>query len=193
MIKISQPIVVEGRYDKIKISSLVDATIIETGGFQIFRDKELLQTLRTLAKKTGLIILTDSDEAGFKIRRYITGSIKDGKITNVYIPELAGKEKRKIQPSAAGLLGVEGVSKEVILKAFEVAGITTSITDNINPITKIDLFEVGLNGKPDSRLKREIVLKKLGLPGRISANSMVTIVNSLLSKEDFYKLVEDIF
>lgn len=188
MIKLSQPIVVEGKYDRIKLASVVDTTIIETGGFRIFHNQEMLQTLRTLAHKTGIIIMTDSDAAGFKIRNYLAGCIKGGKIINVYIPELAGKERRKPEPSAQGLLGVEGVDKEVILAALQKAGVNAQEIDNPRPITKLDLFELGLNGQPESRLKRERLLKKLDLPGRISANSMLTILNSMITYDELVKL-----
>ncbi len=189
MIKIAQPIVVEGKYDRIKLASVIDGTFIETGGFRIFKNKEMLQTLRTLAHKTGIIIMTDSDAAGFKIRNYLTGSIKGGKIINVYIPELAGKERRKIEPSAQGLLGVEGVNNEVILAALQKAGVNSKIIENPRPITKIDLYDLGLNGKPDSRLKREQLLKKLDLPGRISTNAMITILNSMISYDELSSLM----
>jgi len=188
LIKISQPIVVEGKYDRIKLASVVDATIIETGGFRIFNNTEMLQTLRTLAHKTGIIILTDSDAAGFKIRNYLTGCIKGGKIINVYIPELAGKERRKIEPSAQGLLGVEGVDKEILLAALMKAGVSAQEVENPRPITKIDLYELGLNGQPDSRLRRERLLKKLDLPGRISTNAMLTILNSMITYEELVEL-----
>lgn len=188
MIKISQPIVVEGKYDRIKLASVVEATIIETGGFRIFHNKEMLQTIRTLAAKTGIIIMTDSDAAGFKIRNYLTGCIKDGKIINVYIPELAGKERRKTEPSAQGLLGVEGVDKDILLAALKKAGVSAKVVENPRPITKLDLFELGLNGQPDSRLKRELLLKKLDLPGRISTNAMLTILNSMISYDQLVEL-----
>ena len=142
MIKIEQAIIVEGKYDKIKLSSIVNAVIIVTNGFGIFKDEEKLELIRYYARKTGIIILTDSDSAGFQIRNHIKGAVKNGKIYNVYIPDIMGKEKRKVKPSAEGKLGVEGVEKKIILKAFENAGITASeSSDNSIPeITKTDLY-----------------------------------------------------
>lgn len=148
MIKIEQAIIVEGKYDKIKVSSFIDAVIIVTNGFGIFTDREKLELIRFYAMKTGIVILTDSDKAGFAIRNHIKGAVRNGKIYNVYIPDIMGKEKRKVKPSAEGKLGVEGVEKNIILKAFEKAGILTSECekDDTQKITKTDLYLMGLSG-----------------------------------------------
>ena len=140
MIKIDQAIIVEGKYDKIKLASIVDAVIIVTNGFGIFKDTEKLALIRYYAEKTGIIILTDSDSAGRKIRGYIKGAVSNGKITNVYIPDIFGKEKRKEKPSAEGKLGVEGIKPEILLAAFEKSGITPSENISSGGITKLTLL-----------------------------------------------------
>lgn len=197
LIKIREVIVVEGRYDKIKLSSMIEGTILETNGFGIFNDKELLQNLRTMAEKVGLIILTDSDDAGFKIRRYLHGSIQKGKLIDVYIPELYGKEKRKLKPSAAGLLGVEGVSIAVLTEAFRNAGVMVengeADTEPARPITKLDLFQMGLSGGADSKTKREELLRSYNLPGRISPNTIVNTLNAITTYEELKERVEKLF
>ncbi|MBQ4247912.1 MAG: toprim domain-containing protein, partial [Ruminococcus sp.] len=139
MIKINEAIIVEGKYDKIKLSSIVDAVIIITNGFGIFKDEEKLGLIRYYAQKTGIIILTDSDAAGRKIRGYIKGAVKGGKITNVYIPDVFGKEKRKTKPSAEGKLGVEGIDVDTLLEAFRKAGISASENTVRSDITKLTL------------------------------------------------------
>jgi len=193
MIKISQAIIVEGKYDKIKLSSIFDATIIETNGFRIFKNAEQLQMLRILAEKTGLIIVTDSDTAGFKIRRFIGSAIDKSKIINVYIPDIYGKEKRKIKPSAEGKLGVEGVNKDIILKAFENAGVIyAEKNEKRREITKIDLFEDGLTGGQDSSIKREALLRQLNLPERLTTNSMLPILNTMLNYDEYKSIINKI-
>ncbi len=185
LIEINEAVVVEGRYDKIKLSSVLKATIIETKGFGIYKNKPLMQTLRTLAKEVGLVILTDSDDAGFQIRRYLHSSINEGKLIDVYIPELHGKEKRKQKASAAGLLGVEGVSVEVIKEAFSKAGVEFGLkAAPIRPITKLDLYNLGLSGGDNSRELREKLLLSYNLPSKISANTMITALNSMTTFEE---------
>ena len=139
MIKIDKAIIVEGKYDKIKLSSIVDAVIIVTNGFGIFKDREKLELIRYYANTTGIIILTDSDSAGRKIRGYIKGALNGGDIINVYIPDIFGKEKRKDKPSAEGKLGVEGVNSRILLEAFEKSGITASESNSEPDITKLTL------------------------------------------------------
>jgi len=166
MIKLNQAVIVEGKYDKITLSSIIDAVIIVTNGFGIFKDKEKLELIKFYARTTGIIIMTDSDRAGFIIRNHIKGAVKNGKIKNVYIPDIFGKEKRKEKPSAEGKLGVEGMNKEIILRALEKAGITADETqrDTDNLITKTDLFELGLSGGKDSSSRRRELLSYLKLP-----------------------------
>ena len=194
MIKIEQAIIVEGKYDKIKLSSIVNAVIIVTNGFGIFKDEEKLELIRYYARKTGIIILTDSDSAGFQIRNHIKGAVKNGKIYNVYIPDIIGKEKRKVKPSAEGKLGVEGVEKKIILKAFENAGITASeSSDNSIPeITKTDLYMLGLSGGNNSSILRKKLLAYLKLPSLLSANSMLEVMNTMMSYDELKEIMDKI-
>lgn len=192
-IKLNQTVVVEGRYDKAKLSNLIDANIIETGGFHIYNDKEKLKLLRDLANKTGLIIITDSDTAGFKIRNYICGSMDKNKIINVYIPDIFGKEKRKEKPSAEGKLGVEGVSSEVLLKALENAGVFSNNEEkDENPITKLDFIEDGLSGGENSTILRKKLLKLLNLPEKLTTNAMIKILNTMITKEEYKQILKNI-
>ena len=192
MIKIKEAIVVEGKYDKIKLSSILDAVIIVTDGFRIYKDREKLALIRHYAEATGIIILTDSDRAGFKIRSFIKGSVKNGKIYNVYAPDIYGKESRKEKPSAEGKLGVEGISPELLLEAFKKAGIKASdAAPNPDPITKTDLFELGLSGGLGSSELRRDLQRRLGLPELLSANSLVEILNTMMTKKELVSLLSD--
>ena len=165
MIHTDRAIVVEGKYDKIKLSSMVDGVIICTGGFRVYKDKEMQAMLRALAKKQGLAVLTDSDTAGFKIRGFLRSICGKENIVDVYIPDLYGKEKRKDHPSKEGKLGVEGVPEEALQKAFADAGIGAELVlQKKDPITKMDLFELGLSGRAESALRRKQLMKHLTLP-----------------------------
>jgi len=195
LIHIEQAIIVEGKYDKIKLSSIIDGVIIPTNGFSIFKDKEKCEIIRHYAKNKGVIILTDSDTAGFKIRNYIKGIVKDGKLFNVYIPDVFGKEKRKLQPSKEGKLGVEGISTTLILQAFEKSGIFFSDKnekDENERILKMDLYEDGFIGLKNSSIKRKKMLEYLGLPELLTTGSMLEILNSMLDKNEYKKIVADI-
>lgn len=192
MIKINEAIIVEGKYDKIKLSSIVDAVIIITNGFGIFRDEEKMELIRYYARKTGVIILTDSDSAGRKIRGYIKGAIPDGKVKNVYIPDIFGKEKRKVKPSAEGKLGVEGIDVRILLDAFEKAGITASERTAEPDITKLTLFELGLSGGPDSSVRRKLLQKKLGLPSLMSAGALVEVLNTMMTADELAECVAEL-
>lgn len=194
--KVKQTIIVEGRYDQAKLSSLVDATILTTGGFDIFRDKRKLALFRALAKKDGIIILTDSDAAGFRIRSYIAGSVDPGKIVHVYIPDLLGKERRKTQPSAEGKLGVEGIPADLLLEAFRRAGVSvensgTSAKDG-DPVTKADFVEWGLSGGENSFALRQRLLNRLRLPARMNANALLKVVNSLYSRSQVQQILKEL-
>lgn len=193
MIKVKQAIIVEGKYDKIRLSNIVDAVIIETHGFGIYKDKETAELIRALAKKTGIIILTDSDSAGFRIRSHIRGIVKDGEIKNVYIPDIPGKEKRKSVQSKQGLLGVEGIDDETLLKAFEKAGVLAEKSENTQKehITKSMLLDYGLTGGVNSALLREKFQQKLGLPRQLSTNLLIEILNTMYSKTQFEQIVKD--
>lgn len=194
MIKIKEAVIVEGKYDKIKLSSIIDAPIITTDGFRIFKDKEKQKFIRSLAEKRGILILTDSDSAGLMIRSFLGGTIKKEYIRHAYIPELFGKEKRKAEASAEGLLGVEGVSVEVITKALEKAGVfsTESASENNEPITKIDLYDDGFFGKDNCTEKRKILLEKAALPSKLSTNALVEMLNVFMTREEYKNLVKEI-
>ncbi len=192
MIKIKEAVIVEGKYDKIKLSSIINAVIIPTNGFNIFKNKETVELVKFYAEHTGIIIMTDSDAAGFKIRSYIKSVVKNGRIINVYIPDVFGKEKRKTKPSAEGKLGVEGISKDLIIEAFEKAGVAASANSAKGNITKADLFEYGLTGGNNSSVYRKVILKALGLPGMLSANGMLEVINTMMNKEEFEKIIDSV-
>lgn len=196
MIKIDQAVIVEGKYDKIKLSSILDAVIIETDGFGVFKDKEKQKFIRMIADKKGIIVLTDSDSAGFVIRSFLSGIVPPEKITHVYIPDIFGKERRKDTPSKEGKLGVEGVKSEIILEALKKAGIdgksVASSEKERRLVTKTDLFEDGICGKDNSQEKRKRLLKELSLPEHMSANAMLKIINSYLTYDDYKKAVRKI-
>lgn len=182
--KISQAIIVEGTYDKIKLSGVVDALIVTTDGFDIINNKDKLSYIKKLAGECGIVILTDSDRAGFLIRNHIKGSVKEGQVLNAYIPDIKGKERRKRKPSKEGFLGVEGVTDEIIINALLSAGCTEDMSKSAG-ITKNDLYEDGLLGGADSRNKRQLISEKLGLPKRLSANAFLDALNRLLSYEEY--------
>jgi len=185
------PIIVEGKYDKITLENVVEGLIIPTDGFGIFKNKEKCDLIRTLAKKTGVIVVTDSDSAGNMIRAYIKKIVGDCEITNVYIPQLKGKEKRKPHQSKEGFLGVEGMSREVILSAFEKSGISGKVLkQNGEKITKLHLFERGLSGGTDSSEKRKELLLKLNLPTNLSPNAMLDILNTIMTLEEFCEVTK---
>ena len=186
-IKISQAVIVEGKYDKIKLSNIIDAFIIETNGFSIFKDKEKLSFIKKLADERGIIILTDSDHAGFMIRNHLLSAIPKEKITNVYIPDVYGREKRKRIPSKEGKLGVEGMDKEVLEKAFERAKINCEIKENPNPITNYDLYELGLSGTENAKQNKKKLLEKLELPEFLSTSSLLSYLNNNMTKEELYE------
>lgn len=189
MIKIKQAVIVEGKYDKIKVSNILDTIIIETDGFGIFKDKEKQKLIRRLADTRGILILTDSDSAGFTIRSFLNGVVSADKITNAYIPDIFGKEKRKIVPSKEGKLGVEGVKAEIILDALKKAGVTCEKSDaaqiDRRIVTKTDLFCDGLNGTENSAEKRGALLKQLSLPEHLSANAMLKLINSFMTYDEY--------
>ena len=193
MIKLKQAVIVEGKYDKIKLGSILDAVIITTDGFGIFKDKEKTELIRSLAHTCGVIILTDSDSAGFKIRNHIKGCVKDGKVVNVFIPEIAGKEKRKEKPSAEGLLGVEGVSREVLEKALNDAGIIAESCDKkAGFLDNARLMDDGLIGKENSAAKRQKLLYNLNLPALLNTKAMTEVINCLYTEEDYIKALSHI-
>jgi len=192
-IKVRRPIIVEGKYDRIRLASLIDGVLIETGGFRVFKDKELLNSLRHLAAGEGIILMTDSDDAGFRIRNFIKSALgPKAKITHVFIPSVKGVEKRKDAPSAEGLLGVEGMDTQTLLEAFARAGIESEQTQQKSELTTADLFAAGLTGKPDSAARRRKLLAKLKLPQRLSNRTMLTMLCMMLTREEFFELAASI-
>lgn len=194
MVKIRQAIVVEGKYDQNTLSQLVDTTIFQTRGFGVMRDKALLELLRKAAKTTGLIIFTDSDGAGFVIRNFLKGALPKEGVLHAYIPDIPGKEKRKRAPGKEGLLGVEGMTKEILLSALENAGADLGGEAAKKPgdtITKFDLYTAGLSGRPDSAAKRAAFLEKLRFPAHMSANALLDALNLLYTREEFLALFEE--
>lgn len=191
-IKLTEAVIVEGKYDKIKLSNILDAFIIETNGFAIFKDKSKLSFIKKLAKERGIIILTDSDHAGFMIRNYISSGVPKEQIKNVYIPDIFGKEKRKNTPSKEGKLGVEGMTKEVILASLEKAGVSSTSSVCDNPITTVDFYDLGLTGGANSKAKRKAVCKALELPEFLSISSLISCINNFMTKEEFFDLCQNL-
>ena len=194
MVKIREAILVEGRYDKNTLSQIVDATILETAGFGIFKDKKQLALLRQVAEKRGLIVFTDADGAGFVIRNHIKSAIPGKYLKHAYIPDIYGKERRKAAPGKEGKLGVEGMTREVILEALRKAGATfdgESVSAS-GGITKQDLMELGLSGGADASAKRLALLKKLNLPEHMSANAMLQALNLLYTLEKLANIVDSL-
>ena len=192
--RVREVIVVEGRYDKNTLSQVVDATILETGGFGIFRDKAMTAFLRRLASERGIILLTDSDGAGFVIRNHLRGVLPPGTVKHAYIPDVRGKERRKRAPGREGKLGVEGMSPAVLLRALERAGATfedgEAPAGRGRPITKADLMELGLAG-PGSTARRAALLHALDLPERLTANGLLEALNLLYTREAFFHWLEN--
>lgn len=191
-IKLSEAVIVEGKYDKIKLSNILDAFIIETNGFGVFKDKTKLSFIKKLAKERGIIILTDSDHAGFMIRNYISSGVPKEQIKNVYIPDIFGKEKRKNAPSKEGKLGVEGMTKEVIVEALSKAGITSSKSVCSDPVTTVDFYDLGLTGGAGSKAKRKALCKTLDLPEFLSTSSLISCINNFMTKEEFYSVCQNL-
>lgn len=195
MYKVKETIIVEGVYDKIKLSRFIDAVIITTGGFRVFADERILKSIKELANTTGVVILTDSDSAGFKIRNYIKQALPKDKVKHAYVPDIHGKEKRKREAGKEGLLGVEGIKDEIILDALKKAGCT--IDGNADSpksgreLTKADFYKAGLAGGAGSKEKRNAVAASLGIPMKISANMLLDILNRLLNYEEFCEIVQN--
>ncbi len=199
MIQLRQAVIVEGKYDQIRLSSLIDATIIPVGGFRIYRDKELLELIKLLARRTGIIILTDSDSAGFRIRSYLKSCVREGQVLHAYIPDVLGKEPRKAAPGKEGKLGVEGMETQALLQALSIAGACPQERAGLSGgegaarrITKADLFADGFSGAPDSRAKRAVLLKRLGLPARMSSNVLLCVLNALYTYDEYRQLTSEL-
>lgn len=194
MVKIREAIVVEGRYDKNTLSQIVEAPILETSGFGIFRDKKQMKLLRQVAEKRGLIVFTDSDGAGFVIRNHLKSAIDAKYLKHAYIPDIPGKERRKTAPGKEGKLGVEGMTRKVILEALRRAGATIEgeYAVFISQITKQDLMELGLSGGQNSAAMRLALLKKLSLPEHMSANALLQALNLLYSLDELTEIVKSL-
>ena len=193
MLKIKEAIVVEGRYDKNTLCQVVDTAIIETSGFGIFKDEEKRRYLRLLAEKRGIIILTDSDGAGFLIRNHLKGCLDPRYVKNAYIPDVMGKEKRKSSPSKEGKLGVEGMSPQVIIDCLRRAGATfcDGEESSLGDITKAGLYSLGLSGGSNSANKRRLIQKRLGLPERMTANGLLEALNTIMDYAELKSLLEE--
>lgn len=195
MYRVKETIVVEGVYDKIKLSRFIDAVIIITNGFRVFSDERILKSIHKMAEETGVVILTDSDSAGFKIRNYIKQSLPPDRVKHAYIPDIHGKEKRKTVSGKEGLLGVEGVNDDIILKALSDAGCEINGNEKTpirgRTITKADLYKAGLSGGEGSREKRAALTSSLGIPMKISANMLLDILNRLLDYDEFCEIVQN--
>ena len=192
MIHVDQAIVVEGKYDKIKLKHLVDGLIIQTDGFRIFKDREKSSLIRKLSQTKGVVVLTDSDTAGLVIRNYIQSIAQGGKVTNVFIPEILGKEKRKEKPSKSGFLGVEGMPDEILRQRLQQAGIGCGQPIQRTPVTKYHLFEDGLSGGVNSGSRRKRLFQKLGLPEYLSTNHLLDYLNHAVGYEEYQRLIQQL-
>ena len=191
MISVKEVIVVEGRYDRNTLSQVFDAVIVETSGFGVFNDREKLALLRRLAEARGLVVLTDSDGAGFVIRNFLKGAIDPALVKQAYIPDIAGRERRKRAPSKEGKLGVEGMKPEVLIEALRRAGATLCGEEparRAGGITKATLYELGLSGGPGSAEKRRALLKELDLPEKLSANALLDVLNALYTEAELREI-----
>jgi len=191
LIRLEKPVIVEGKYDKITLENVIDGLIIPTDGFRIFKDKEKRDLIRTLAQRFGIIVITDSDNAGNMIRSHIKNIVGECEITNVYVPRISGKEKRKEKYGKEGILGVEGMTVEVLENALRRSGVTAKVSgEKGRKITKTDLYSVGLSGREGSSDKRRELLKELSLPENLSPNAMLDILNTILSYDEFSEVTK---
>lgn len=195
MYKVKEAIIVEGNYDKIRLSNFIDGVIITTHGFAVFSNDDFIKTIQHLSEKTGIVILTDSDSAGLKIRNFIKQKAANGVVKHAYVPDIMGKERRKQKASKEGLLGVEGMSDEIIIKALRDAGCeiddTVSKTKESN-ITKADMYALGLSGKADSQAMRQSLARELSIPAKLSANMLLDVLNKLLTYDELVTIIQKI-
>ena len=185
MIRIDSIVIVEGKYDKITLENVIDATIITTNGYGIFKDGKKRALIRLLCEKKGAVIITDSDNAGMQIRAYLKGICNTDKITNVYLPQIIGKEKRKVRPSKQGYLGVEGMDEATIISALNKSGVTSGVRDKTPKISKADLYAFGLSGGIASKSARDSLSEFVGLPSGLSSNAFLDGLNAILTREKF--------
>ena len=195
MLHTTKAIITEGRYDKARLSTVIDGLIITTEGFGIFNSKEKQTFIKKIANEKGIIILTDSDAAGFKIRNFLKNIVPDNQITHAYIPDIYGKEKRKDAPSKEGKLGVEGIDNSVLEKALLATGLFSETSEKKagQPVTTTDLFEAGLTGGENSGDKRRQLLLSMGLPARLTGKNLLSVLNTFMTREEFRKKVSEIF
>lgn len=197
MIKIKEAVIVEGKYDKIRLSNFIDGLIITTDGFGVFKNKDKQALIRHLADTRGIIVLTDSDGAGFVIRNFLKGTVPPDKIKHAYIPDIFGKEKRKDKPSKEGKLGVEGISEKILSDAIARSGAECELSEGYakekKDITKADFFEYGLSGGLNSSEKRCKLKEYLNLPENMTSNSLLDIVNCIMTKDEFLEVCKKIF
>lgn len=186
-LSLKEAIIVEGRYDKIRLSEFIASPVIETGGFRVFKDKEKQSLIRQIAVRRGILILTDVDSAGFVIRNFLRGIVPESQIRHAYIPTVAGKERRKPEPSKEGVLGVEGLDREALIGAIRKSGahLLGEESESRGEITKNDFYVYGLTGQENSAKLREGILAELGLPRYLTTNAMIAAINCLFSREEF--------
>lgn len=192
MLRVKEAVIVEGRYDKLKLANIIDTLIVETGGFRIYKDKQRLSFIKKLAAEKGVIILTDSDHSGFQIRNYLSSVLPKQQVKHLYIPDILGKEKRKDAPSKEGKLGVEGIDDGVLIKLFEENGIKAHRVFKGEPVTAYDLLELGVSGADGAKQKKKKLLEQLDLPEFLSTNSLLSYINSSMSRQEFLSLAEKI-
>lgn len=196
MIKIKEAVIVEGKYDKIKLSNFIDGLIITTDGFGIFKNKEKQALIRFLAKTRGILVITDSDGAGFVIRNFLKGTVPSECIKHAYIPDIFGKEKRKDKPSKEGKIGVEGISEEVLSEAIKRSGalceFSSGYLHSVQEITKADLFEYGLTGCENASVNRDMLKKRLNLPQNMTSNSLLAVLNCIMTKQELENIMKEL-
>lgn len=192
LIKLSQAVIVEGKYDKITLENIIDATIITTNGFRIFKDKEKRDLIKLLAERRGVVVITDSDNAGSLIRSHLKQICPEDTITNVYVPQLKGKERRKVVPSKQGLLGVEGLDKQTLIDALARSGITGKNIEQKSKknITKTDMFVLKLSGGQNCSYLRDELATYLKLPTGMSPNAFLDCINAIYDYDEFIKAVD---
>lgn len=195
MYKIKEAVIVEGNYDKAKLSGFLDGIIVTTHGFAVYKNEEFVRAMSELAEKTGIVILTDSDSAGMRIRNYIKQKIKAGVVKHAYIPDIKGKERRKRTASKEGFLGVEGMSEEVIINALYAAGCEidekTTVGKN-SDITKSDMYALGISGGANSAQLRQKLAESINIPARISANMLLDVLNRLYTYDELVEIIQRI-
>ena len=195
MYKIKEAIIVEGAYDKAKLAGFIDGVILTTHGFAVYTNPDFINTIKELARTCGIVILTDSDSAGMKIRNFVKQHAADGTVYHAYVPDIAGKERRKSKPSSEGLLGVEGMSEDIIIKALRDSGATiddVSDSGKDSRITKADLYFLGLSGTADASARRAALCRRLNIPIKLSANMLLDVLNRMVSYEELEEMAAEL-